>query len=78
MLADRFGFGWRSELSVGILTNLDQIDIVEVIAVDCFDNETRTRAVKTLASQVAVTLHGIGIGPASASPVEPALRTSHA
>ncbi len=45
MLADRFG--WRSELSAGILTNLDEIDIVKVIADDCFGNETRTRALKT-------------------------------
>lgn len=67
---DRFGFGWRSELSAGILTHLDEVDIVEVIADDCFGNEKKTRALKTLASQVPVTLHGVGIGPASVSPIE--------
>jgi uncharacterized protein len=69
---NRFGFGWRSELSAGILTNLHEIDIVEVIADDYFGDEKKTRALKTLASQVPVTLHGVGIGPASASPVEAA------
>ena len=34
---DRFGLGWRPELAAGILSNLDRIDIVEVIADDYFD-----------------------------------------
>ena len=34
---DRFGIGWRPELAAGILSNLDCIDIVEVIADDYFD-----------------------------------------
>ena len=34
---DRFGIGWRPELAAGILSNLDRIDIVEVIADDYFD-----------------------------------------
>ena len=33
---DRFGIGWRKELAAGILTNLDRIDVVEVIADDYF------------------------------------------
>lgn len=69
---NRFGLGWRSELAAGIFTHLDQIDIVEVIADDYFDDVKKQRALATLASQVAVTLHGIGIGPASVSPAEPA------
>ena len=29
---DRFGLGWRPELAAGILSNLNRIDVVEVIA----------------------------------------------
>jgi uncharacterized protein (UPF0276 family) len=67
--ANRFGLGWRSELSAGILTHLDEIDIVEVIADDYFADPKKQRALSTLASQVPVTLHGVGLGPASVSPV---------
>ena len=31
---DRVGIGWRPELAAGILSNLDGIDIVEVIVDD--------------------------------------------
>ena len=37
---DRFGIGWRPELAAGILSNLERIDIVEVIADDYFDAPT--------------------------------------
>lgn len=70
-LTDRFGLGWRSELAPGILVHLDEIDIVEVIADDHFDaTGVRARALKTLASQVPVTLHGVGIGPATTCGLE--------
>ena len=36
-MKDRFGLGWRPELAAGILANLDRIDVVEVIADDCFE-----------------------------------------
>lgn len=68
---DRFGFGWRAELAMGIFLHLDEIDIVEVIADDYFDTTgKRAEMLATLARQVPVTLHGIGLGPASAAPVE--------
>src|SRR5688572_10661443 len=35
-MRDRFGLGWRAKLALGILSNLDRIDIVEVIADDYF------------------------------------------
>ena len=66
---DRFGLGWRSELSAGILTHLSEIDIVEVIADDYFTDAKKQRALSTLASQVTVTLHGVGLGPASVSAI---------
>jgi uncharacterized protein (UPF0276 family) len=68
---DRFGLGWRPELAAGILSNLDCIDIVEVIADDYFDApKPKRRALKTLAVQVPVALHGVTLGLASSVAVE--------
>ena len=33
-MTDRVGIGWRGELAAGILSNLDRIDVLEVIADD--------------------------------------------
>ena len=68
---DRVGLGWRPELAAGILSNLDRIDVVEVIADDYFDAAARDlRALRTLARQVPVVLHGVSLGLASTSPVD--------
>jgi uncharacterized protein (UPF0276 family) len=68
---DRFGLGWRPELAAGILSNLDRIDVVEVIADDYFDApKSKRRALKTLAIQVPVALHGVSLGLASSVSVE--------
>jgi uncharacterized protein len=68
---DRFGLGWRPELAAGILSNLDRIDIVEVIGDDYFDApKAKRRALKTLAIQVPVTFHGVTLGLASSAAVE--------
>lgn len=69
--ADRFGLGWRPPLALGILSNLDRIDVVEVIADDFFNAPRRQRrALKTLAAQVPVTLHGVSLGLASSVAVD--------
>ena len=68
---DRFGLGWRPELAAGILTHLDCIDIVEVIADDYFDAaKSQRRALKTLAAQVPVALHGVTLGLASSMAID--------
>jgi uncharacterized protein (UPF0276 family) len=68
---DRFGFGWRPELAAGILAHLDQIDLIEVMADDYFDASRRDlRALKTLAAQVSMVLHGVSLGLASTVRVE--------
>jgi len=68
---DRFGLGWRAKLALGILSNLDRIDIVEVIADDYFRASHRERrALRTLAAQTPVTLHGVSLGMASSVPVD--------
>jgi uncharacterized protein (UPF0276 family) len=71
-LKDRFGLGWRPALAAGILSNLDSIDIVEVIADDFFGAPRRERrALRTLAAQTPVSLHGISLGLASSVAAEP-------
>src|SRR5262245_50809840 len=68
---DRVGIGWRSEIAAGILSNLDRIDVLELIADDLFEASRKTlRAIRTLASQVPLILHGVSSGMASASPVK--------
>ena len=68
---DLFGLGWRPQLAFGILSNLDRIDVVEVIADDFFEaRRNERRALKTLAAQVPVTLHGVSLGLASCVGVE--------
>lgn len=68
---DRFGLGWRAKLALGILSNLDRIDIVEVIADDYFRASHRERrALRTLGAQTPVMLHGVSLGMASSVPVE--------
>lgn len=68
---DRFGLGWRPKLALGILSNLDRIDLVEVIADDYFRApQQERRALRTLAAQTPVTLHGVTLGLASSVPVE--------
>jgi len=68
---DVVGLGWRPDLASNILDHLDQIDLLEVIADDFYDAPRRKiRALKTLASQLPVVLHGVGMGLASASRAE--------
>ncbi len=69
--ADRVGLGWRDALSAGILSHLEAIDIVEVIADDYFRASAHeVRALNTLARQVPMMLHGVAMGLASSIAVE--------
>jgi uncharacterized protein len=68
---DRVGLSWRTELAAGIFAHQDQIDVVEVIAEEWFDaSRSRASALRTLAAQIPVQLHGTSAGLASAAPVE--------
>jgi uncharacterized protein (UPF0276 family) len=70
-MMDRFGIGWRPELAAGIVCNLQDIDVVEVIAEDYLSvPQAKIRALRTLSKQVPVILHGVSLGMASAVPVE--------
>lgn len=65
-MQDRFGLGWREDLAAGILTNLDRIGVLEVIADDYFRAPRRkVQALRTLAGQHPVMLHAVGCGMAS-------------
>ena len=71
-VTDRVGLGWRPELAAGMLLHLDRIDIVEVIADDYFDaSRAHVSALRTLAKQVPLMLHGVGLGLASTLPADP-------
>jgi uncharacterized protein (UPF0276 family) len=73
---DRVGLGWRPTLAAGILGNLDRIDVLEVIADDYLDAGAAARGgLETLARQAPLYLHGVGMGLASARPVEEARLT---
>lgn len=68
---DRFGLGWRPELAGGILTHLDKIDVVEIIADDYFTASRATlRPLRRLAAEMPVFWHGISLGLASTVPVD--------
>lgn len=68
---DRVGLGWRPELAAGIFAHLEHVDVVEVIADDWFQvPRYKAMALRTLATQVSVQLHGTSVGLASAAGVE--------
>jgi uncharacterized protein len=70
--AHRVGLGWRPELAAGIFAHLDRIDVVEVLADNYFKAPRRELdALRALAQQVPVQLHGVGLGLASAYAVDP-------
>jgi len=71
--AHRVGLGWRPELAAGIFAHLDRIDVVEVLADNYFNAPRRELdALRALAEQVPVQLHGVGLGLASAYAVDTA------
>ncbi len=68
---DSFGLGWRPALAAGILSHLDRVDVVEVIAEDHFkSSKAGLRSLRMLAAQLPVVLHGVSLGLASTAPVE--------
>lgn len=67
----RVGLGFRPELAAGILAHAERIDVVEVIADDYFEApRAARRALRTLATQVPLVLHGVSLGMASTVAVD--------
>jgi uncharacterized protein len=63
---DRVGLGWRSELAAHIMTHLEHIDIVEVVADNYFTASTKSiQSLQFLSKQLPVSLHGVSMGLAS-------------
>jgi uncharacterized protein (UPF0276 family) len=70
LVTDRFGLLWRPAHAAELLGRLDEIDVVEVIADDWFDRpRAEVRALRTLATQIPLRIHGVGLGAASTEPV---------
>jgi uncharacterized protein (UPF0276 family) len=67
---DRFGLGWRTPLAEGILTYLDRVDVLEVVAEDWLARpRSAWRALRDLARKVPVHVHGVSLGAASTVPL---------
>ena len=64
----RFGIGWRAELGAAILSSLDRIDAVELLAEEHAASDRR--ALRFLRRNVPITVHGTSLGLASTEPVD--------
>jgi uncharacterized protein len=68
---DRFGLTWHPRLAGAILTNGHRLDIVEVIPEGRFiDSRRARRALRTLAREIPVAIHGVSLGLASAEGID--------
>ena len=69
-IRDGVGFAWRDELAPEIHRHLDVFDHIEVLADREFGaSRSRIDALRELARQVPVSLHGVGMGLASSGAV---------
>jgi hypothetical protein len=72
LIRDRVGIGLRPELAAGILSHLDEIDVVEVLLEDYVGASRKAlQALRFLSEQVPVIYHGVTLGLASTHPVDP-------
>ena len=68
---DRFGLTWHPLLAGAILTHGHRLDIVEVIPEGRFlDSRRARRALRTLAREIPVAIHGVSLGLASAEGID--------
>jgi uncharacterized protein (UPF0276 family) len=71
MMTDRIGLTWHPLLAAAILSARDRIDVLEVIPEGRFLESRRAqRALRTLAREIPVAIHGVSLGLASTIPVE--------
>jgi uncharacterized protein (UPF0276 family) len=67
---DRVGLAWRDELAAHIMLHLDHIDHLEIIAErEWSASRRRLDALRDLARQVPVSLHGVSLGLVSSGNV---------
>jgi uncharacterized protein (UPF0276 family) len=70
---DRVGLAWREELAAQIFLHLDSIDHLEIIAErEMSASRRRLDALRELACQVPLSLHGVSLGLASSVEVSDA------
>lgn len=70
-IVDRVGISWRGELAAGIISRLADIDVLEIVAESYFKASKRDiSALKFIAAQRPVLIHGVSMGLASSSPVK--------
>ena len=63
---DRVGVGWRPEIGVGILEQLEEIDIIEVVAENCTHlSKSELKVFNRLSSEVDIVVHAVSLGLAS-------------
>jgi uncharacterized protein len=71
LMTDRVGLTWHPQLAAAILASRERIDLVEVIPEGVFLESRRAqRALRTLAREVPVSIHGVSLGLASTRPVD--------
>jgi uncharacterized protein (UPF0276 family) len=72
LIRDRVGIAWRPELAAGILSHVDEIDVVEVLLEEYIGASRKAlQALRFLSAHVPVVYHGVTLGPASTHPVDP-------
>jgi uncharacterized protein (UPF0276 family) len=68
---DRVGLLWSSAIAPGLLGHLERVDVIEIIAEQFMTAPTsQLRALRSLGRTIPLRVHGVGLGVASASPVE--------
>jgi uncharacterized protein (UPF0276 family) len=71
LMNDRVGLTWHPRLAAEILSARERIDLVEVIPEGTFLSSRRAqRALRTLAREIPVAIHGISLGLASTTAVD--------
>jgi hypothetical protein len=71
LMGDRIGLTWHPKLAAAILTARERIDLVEVIPEGTFLESRRSqRALRRLAREIPVAIHGVSLGLASTVPVD--------
>jgi len=70
VVSDRVGLSWRGPLAAAILSNLDRIDVIELMLEDFIDaSRDQLGGVRLLRSTTPVMVHGVSLGLASLGPV---------
>jgi uncharacterized protein (UPF0276 family) len=70
-MTDRVGLTWHPLLAATILSARERIDLIEVIPEGLFlESRRRQRALRTLAREIPVSIHGVSLGLASTRPVD--------